>query len=356
MGAQPKQYGLAMPHCVEGTVMAWPVANDAFEDVDFLDGTGWLECAGIHRAIKERAECVGSSLASTTYADDFSGDVWTGDPAGDHTYLRDLFEQWYTDIETLVDNSPAIKWTTESAGVTEWTMATLETSIGMGTFADLLTDSPWPTDPRPFIWLQECLDRLIYARRFKSLVTNASFDDRLRGTTYPDLTSAQAAWTDALGDTDPEILPIADGDAVLWGRVTGNPSFPQHYNALIQNELHSANIITGATLTGTQTAAEWELRPYTVSDCTLTQIDVSIDGADPVPVSLEDTTFVRVTSTDIPIAGARSDISMTFTNLPGTVPFDGVSFSYTNTGSLGVQLYAAWVHFDIAGELTDQEP
>lgn len=338
---------MAMSHGMEGTVMPWPVANSAFEDVDFLDGTGWLECAGIHRAIKERAECVVSVLASTTYADDFSGDVWIGDPAGDHIYLRDLFEQWYTDIETLVDNSPSIKWTTESAGTTEWTMATLEADIAMGAFADLLTDSPWPTDPRPFIWLQKCLDRLIHVRRFKSVVTSAA---RVSKSDFNKPTASDA-WDAAKAATE-GVFPVSNTDPKVGGTVFvsfGGAS----YDATIYNRFQDANIATD-TFTGTQTGAEWELRPSNFANCTLTEIDLYIDGAGVRTIPFEGATFVPVSVGAIPMGSARSDIFMRIDTVPPSLPFDGTSGALTGLGSFGVQLYAAWVYFDIAAELTDQ--
>lgn len=331
--------------------MAWPVTT--FEDVDFLDGSGYATVAAIHLAIKERAECaLHSPLTGGDYGAEFDGVIWTMEPFGDgKLYLQDLLGTLYTDLSTLVEGLAGVRWTTASNGNTLWTMASLETDIAMGPYLDLITDA---TDPRPFIWLQAALDRLIYLRRLKASMGNVSdsVDYYFRGNGTDD-TSASAAYAEAYGMT--ETLSGSYHGAIVNAGVVWDDFFDE-YAAAIGTYIEGAASLAGhVNLTqGTQTGARWELLGGKVT-CTLTEIDVTVDGGDPVTAALSGSTFVDADVASVPLSGSISGIGMTMDTIPATLPFNGTaSGGITGIGSFQVQLYRAWVHVDIAAELTDQ--
>lgn len=329
--------------------MAWPVTT--FEDVDFLDGSGWLTVSAIHRAIKERAECsLHTVLTGGDYGAEFDGVIWTMEPFGDgKLYLKDLLGTLYTDLTNLVEGLPGIRWTTASNGDTLWTMASLETDIAMGPYLDLITDA---TDPRPFIWLQAALDRLIYLRRLKGLIGN-DFPSvtSITSRTGTDALSASDAYADAYSDTEFTGSGFHHiGAAVRWD------DFFDDYVANIYTKLTDAIFVPGyVSLTqGTQTGGRWEILPGKVT-CTLTDVDIVVDGGTPVTVPLNATSFIYADPASVPMVGGMTGLAIEFDTVPSSLPFNGTAIGLiTGIGSFEVRLYRAWVNVDIAAELTDQ--
>jgi hypothetical protein len=351
--------------------MAWLVTD--FEDVDFCDGTGWAVVAGIHKAIKERAECVVHPLYTIgDYGEEFEGDIWTYDEpdTGGRLYLVEQLRKFHTDITTLVEGNSLIEWTVESAGDDIWTMADLETDIGLGTWEEQLRDS---TDPAPLIWLQECLDRLIYVRRYKSDVfggpaigaaTREFFykqggdPGREFGDPVPDYSHAQDAWAAMLAD--PEGAPSSDPSTSTVSALVGASAFGILATSVPRL---TGGFLRDVTLIGTWTRAEWEVAPQLGSSLTISSVDVTIDGGDPVSVTIsavvgeQDPVFVPADEDAIPLTGTRDDVTFDL-DLPSSLPFDGHwfggGFSEDGVGFFSVRLHRAWVYFDISDELTDQ--
>jgi len=331
--------------------MAWPVTT--FEDVDFMDGSGYATVAAIHLAIKERAECsLHTVLTGGDYGDVFDGVIWTWEPFGDgRLYLKDLLGTLYTDLTTLVEGNGGVKWTTTSNGDTLWTMASLETDIAMGPYLDLITDA---TDPRPFIWLQAALDRLIYLRRLKANVgdVSGSVDYYYRNGSEP--TTAADAYAEAYADSD--TLNAGYHGAIVNATVLYN-SFVSTYLASIGTYIEGAAFQAGyVDLTqGGQTGARWEIQPQSVVTCTLTDLDIVVDGGTAVTVPLNANSFIYADPASVPMVGGSTGLNMSMDTIPATNPFNGTaSGGITGIGSFEVRLYRAWVNVDIAAELTDQ--
>lgn len=335
--------------------MAWPVTT--FEDVDFLDGSGYATVAAIHLAIKERAECsLHTVLTGGDYGDVFDGVIWTMEPFGDgKLYLKDLLGALYADLTELVEGLPGIAWTTASNGDTLWTMASLETDIAMGPYLDLITDA---TDPRPFEWLQAALDRLIYLRRLKANIGDGfptpTIDYYFRGDSFlPSEPNAADAYAGAYADTD-SIHPTYN-DPVVNAQVYFDATFSE-YAAAIGTYFEGAIFTPGyVNLTqGVQTGARWELQPGKVT-CTLTDLDIVVDGGSPVTVPLTGNSFIYADPASVPMTGGMTGLNMSMDTIPSTLPFNGTaSGGVTGIGSFEVRLYRAWVNVDIAAELTDQ--
>jgi hypothetical protein len=186
--------------------MAWPVTN--FHRVQFNDGSGYSELVAIHLAIKQRADASGHSLASGDYASawDTTRKIWLGDPTtksgGDgRTYLKDVLQKFYNDIASLVAGSADTSWLIDPDVDDElWTFSDLVDDVDMGPFADLLTK---PANHLPFLWLHEALDRLIYIRWRRNIVTIPGDNDHHYSSLSPAVgVSLQDSWDNRMANTD----------------------------------------------------------------------------------------------------------------------------------------------------------
>jgi hypothetical protein len=321
--------------------MAWPVTD--FDGVQFNDGTGYAEVVAIHKAIKQRAEAIGHSLASGAYADPWTATpIWLADPSrqgvGDtRVYLRDVLQGFYDDIIDMLDSDTDIRFVESvTANATEWTEASLVTAIGMGDFVYLLTK---PANHEPFLWLHEALDRLIYPR---VTVESGVFTSQARsvGTTIRYL-DKQVAWNNRDGGG-------GGGRSVSW-------------ILTIANSFHGAGVTDGVTypfnmsgLSGVTSLVEYEMTFQNEGNIPIT---FTFGSASRLVYAgtAGITEWVAASSIDLP-TGTSSDALLEFVDAePATVPFStpGEIFAYVS-GSIDQRKATARTIIALSTILDDQ--
>lgn len=242
-----------------------------------------------------------------------------------------VFENLTKVRDAIISMVNAGRFTTTSAGVTEWTKAALETAIG----TDLDADPIRPQEARYWQAMQDALDLLIYGKsEFFSPVSTWSGASQIR--TGTSSISRDAAWAAAVADS-----PASDNvDEAQWQGGGGSGSF----GAQIRDNAYERWDLTNYG--GDITAGEFRVNVGNFSDI---DIDWEAGLASGTVLALAgnvgaDHYWIGSYSTggnlDIPIAIA--------TAIPGTCPF--VTFSSTVT----VRVAATTFYMDLAGILTDQ--
>jgi len=327
--------------------MAWPVTD--FDGVTFNDGTGWAEIVAIHLAIKERADLTGHTLGAGDYSDPWDTDekVFLSEQSSlsDRTNLYDQLDKFYDDIVLLVGGDPKIRWSKTSGRSDEWTMAELVTDIGLGAFADLLTK---PANHLPFLWLHECLDRLIYTKR----TTQAQAPGQLYWhDNYGGLgASEQLAWDALLVDTP--IHGQTGLPAIYW---SVGPVFSSYSAITIDHMLDiPAKVLpamTGGTVTDVDHNLRHEDRGY-VNPNIIIRMGTEIQNINAGTFPAATIAFEGVPG-DVDILGGQTTIDFSFvTAWPATVPFAPVAGPSANRIYFEYLNSSAYVDLEL--ELTDQ--
>lgn len=318
--------------------MAWP--NPDLDGVRFNQhDAGWNEIESIFTAIKERAVATGHSLASGDYSGAFALELWHADPDGDtdRDYLKDLYEQFHTDLDALIDGDADIRWTEASGDTTEWTLASLTTDIAMGDFADLLTRA---ANPDPLLWLRAALERLIYAKvTVEGTVSSGTMDY-----TYGLDSTRQLAWDDRLNNAATDTFP--NNLLQLWweGRSSISPSGEI---AEVRRNIEAREYLT-AHLDGVLSEAYYEYVVIWGANFTPGTMDFFI-GTETFTETAS-TSGKRATTDPTISADTYIDADITTTE-PGTVPFS----STTGTGAgFRVNMTGIILHIDLASVLADQ--
>lgn len=356
--------------------MAW---SDIDWDGDMMDAaTGLAAIAEIHTAIKERAEVTVHAIRLTDYADDFSGDVWLCEPPttpGSRQFLKTILEDFYSSVESLIDGDDTVRFTTTSGGDTLWTIEDMVTDIAMGEFADLLTG---PHDYRPFLWLREALDRLIYVRKMRGRI-RWNLDAETYVSTFnvkqqdiDPFNPTETGWTNQEMWTATIAQPtVTDSSENLPGASSGF-SGPFARWAFPLLDLRASGTGTSRLfhiewfddvalpempgLLGVVTRGQWIVQTQSASSPNPgLEVYASIDGSSPQNIyrynpfnTSAGITLIEAGLSDIPRNDAREDISGSFSPIPVTYPFS------TTPAHVYWWLYGAYVHLDISAELTDQ--
>lgn len=318
--------------------MAWP--NPDLDGVRFnQDDAGWLEMESIFTAIKERAVATGHSLASGDYSGAFAIELWHADPDGDtdRDYLKDLYEQFHTDLDSLIDGDADIRWTEASGDTTEWTLTSLTTDIGMGDFADLLTRA---ANPEPLLWLRAALERLIYAKvTVEGTVSSGTMDY-----TYGLDSTRQLAWDDRLNNAASDTFP--NNLLQLWWTIRSSIS-PSGEVAEVRRNIQGREYLT-AHLDGVLVEAYYDYVVFFDSNFTPSTMDFFI-GTETFTETAS-TSGKRATTDPSIDTDTYIDADITTTE-PVTVPFS----SSTGVGrGFRVNINGIILHIDLATILTDQ--
>lgn len=317
--------------------MAWP--NHDLDGVRFnQDYAGWNEIESIFIAIKERAVATGHSLSSGDYSGAFALELWHADPDGDtdRDYLKDLYEQFYTDLGSLVSGDSNIRWTETSGDTTEYTMTSLITAVALGDFADTLTRA---ANPEPLLWLRAALELLLYPKiDMDPMVGVGSYTRTESATSY---TVGQDAWDHRADTTSTVSNPAIPG--LKWN-VT-RTGF--NYNAIIFDESRDVTFNT-SILEGVLVTAFYEYSGLWDDVAPATSIDFQV-GTETFTQTATHAAAYRET-TDV-VIGVDTEIDMDFvTAQPATIPFTLA----TGGAFLEFLLLSIRVHTDLSTILTDQ--
>lgn len=319
-------------------LMTWPTGTlDGVLMNDAITGSG-IELGGreviaLHLAIKERADAIDYTITAGDYSMAWDGTtVWLGDPEVDsgRLYLRDVLDGFHDAVVELVETGLFVE---ASASDTAWTETSLNTAIGLGDWADLLTR---PADPRPFQWLHEALDRLIYVRL--ELTLPLASDGHYKAGGY--WLTLQEAWTKMLADDHLEIAGFSS--APLQWSVTVNLGGTFEAFALIERQLpidlsDYAGVAVGAA--------------YQIARSNGSSVDVSytIGGAsDTAEDGVSDTVWITSSSEDLTVGASSDLVGEITTSPPATVPFAGAPASAT------LELLAAILYIDLESALSDK--
>jgi len=319
--------------------MAWP--NPDLDGVRFnQDDAGWTEMESIFTAIKERAVATGHSLATGDYSGTFAMELWHADPDGDtdRDYLKDLYEQFYDDLELLVAGDVDIRWTEASGDTTEYTMASLVTATALGDFVDTLTRA---ANPEPILWLRAALELLIYAK----VTVEGTVSSGTKVHTYGTGATRQDAWDDRASNSASDVFP--NNLLQMWWEAasSGFPSFTE--SAYIRKDIQSREYLT-AHLDGVLSEAYYEYVVIWGANFTPTTMDFFI-GTESFTVT--GSTSGKQATTDPTIsADTYIDADITTTE-PGTVPF---SSSTGSSAGFRVNMTGIILHIDLATILADQ--
>jgi len=321
--------------------MAWHITD--FDNVRFNQSdNGWLTVFGIHRAIKERAEATQHSLMAD-YTGDFDLPVWLGDPDSDtdRVYLKDVLEQFYTDIDRLIDGDSEIRWTEASGAGALWTIASINADIGMGDFSDLLTRA---ANPEMFMWLQGALDRLIHARvRITATVGIGSLVYTNSG--FPNGGTLQSAWDDRADTTRTDVFP--NGSIQIFWDIQARLSPFFDYMAIVRSSMtgreYKTSLYSGVLVESYYNYVSWWANTFTPSS-----MDYVV-GTNTLTMSAAGTGSEL--TTDFALGADTYIDAYIDTAEPSTVPFSG---DPTGSNGTGITISSVDLHIDLATVLTDQ--
>lgn len=328
--------------------MAWP--NPDLDGVRFnQDDAGWLEIESIFTAIKERAVATGHSLASGAYSGTFALELWHADPDGDtdRDYLKDLYEQFHTDLDALIDGDANIRWTEGSGDTTEWTLASLTTDIGMGDFADLLTRA---ANPDPLLWLRAALERLIYAKVTETVDSSAA-EAVFRGYQPPTYTNGDgasyaAAWTDMVADSD-----HTDDFSLLRNRILWRVFTPTSNHAALALQSTTPLTVTN-TLLGVLAALKYKVLISNVG-YTGSTFYITVGGSASTDIAGEATGAFEILGdvADLPLNTTTDFSAQIDESFPGSYPFTDPAGGFRE---MNVSFTSAIFFVDLATILADQ--
>jgi hypothetical protein len=242
-------------------------------------------------------------------------------------------------------------FTTTSLGNTALTKAAVETAIG----TDLDANPIRPQEARYWQAMQDALDLMIYARRYRGELVNPAWVGISAARMTWDVYSAsgspprQTAWTTMLADSPTSVDTGLSSNNFVQATLTSGSN--------AQARDHVSNVGLAAPTSGyfddvaSCYAGASVSALGTIEDGTITTIDVDLDG-DTHTISLGaipgQVNYLPISTTQIPLAAARDDITLAFIGLPGTVPFSA------DDANLGVMCNLAWCHFDLTSILSDQ--
>lgn len=329
--------------------MAWTTPTYAGQWAYGANGVLKTALFELCRAVNERQDCLGLTKTSFANADGTPGtDLVLGDFTNMFTSGPGS-QPFAINCQSIMAAIKALAphFCPTSGIATPYTVGTLETAVGLGTFLD---EPRKANDPLFFQQCQDALDLLIYARRTGSFLILSTLVKERRAQTIVS-TDREAVWDNAVGATPTN--PAAASATPYYEYSLGVDG--KYVFCSMMNEFEFVSIsmsgaegvITAAQYTGATSCSSFT---YDHGGSMTAYIGSTSFAA---TVSPGDTVTQTLTADETEITmGAISTVKVTC-DLPATCPLDALSLPGDRAGVHFNPI--GWiVYFDIAAELTDQ--
>lgn len=328
--------------------MAWTTPTYAGQWAYGANGVLKTALFELCRAVNERQDCLGLTKTSFAKADGTPGtdlvlsdftNMFTSGPSSQPFAIN--CRSIMAAIKAL-----APRFCPTSGIATPYTVGTLETAVGLGTFLD---EPRKANDPLFFQQCQDALDLLIYAQASGSFSILSALVKERRANTVVD-TDREVVWDSAAGATPTN--PAFGSIQVFYEYALFAGG--DYSNCVIANEFESASINL-TNLEGVITAAQYrgQLKCPLGADyggsMTAYIGSTSFSGT----VGIGDTQNITQTADETEMTiGGITDVKVTC-DIPASCPLDPLVSSGDSARVEFAPL--GWVaYFDIAAELTDQ--